>query len=295
MALLAALWGASYLFIKIALGDLSPVAIVFARTALGAVVLTPVALRRGAFAIARRHLGALALVAAIQITGPFLLISAGEQSIPSSLAGILVASAPIWIALLAGLFMPSERLRGWDLAGIAVGIVGVAALFGVDLGGGDALLGGAGVLLAGLGYAAGALIAKQRLAAVPPVGLVASIMALSALFLVPALPFAAPHHAPGLGTVAALLVLGCGGTGAAFIVFYVLNADVGPSRASIVAYLAPGFSVLYGVTLRGEAFTAATAAGLLLILAGSWLAAGGRLTRRSAPSRSSAPAPARAP
>src|SRR5256885_15170690 len=90
MALLAVLWGASYLFIKIALDDLSPVALVFARTALGALVLAPVALRRGAFAAARRHLGSLALVAAIQIAGPFLLIPAGERSIPSSLTAILV-------------------------------------------------------------------------------------------------------------------------------------------------------------------------------------------------------------
>src|SRR4051794_40987936 len=297
MGLLAALWGASYLFIKIALDDLSPVVLVFARTALGAIVLAPVALRRGAFAPARRHLGTLAFIAAVQIAGPFLLIAAGEQSIPSSLAGILVASAPIWTAILAAAFVPDERLRGWALAGIAIGIVGVAALLGVDLGGGDALLGGAAVLLAGLGYAIGALVAKRRLAGVPPVGLVATIMGLSALLLAPALPFAAPDHAPGLGTVAALLALGCGGTGAAFLVFYVLNADIGPSRASIVAYLAPGFSVAYGVVLLGESFTVATAVGLALILAGSWLAARGRAPSalsRSGPSRSSAPAPARA-
>src|SRR5947199_4373970 len=167
MALLAALWGASYLFIKVALDDLSPAALVFARTALGALVLVPVALRRGAFAPARAHLGTLALVAAVQIAGPFLLIAAGEQSIPSSLAGILVASAPIWMAILAGAYVPEERLQDWGLAGIAVGMVSVAALFGIDLGGGDALVGGAAVLLAGLGYAIGALVAKRRLAGVP--------------------------------------------------------------------------------------------------------------------------------
>jgi drug/metabolite transporter (DMT)-like permease len=297
MALLAALWGASYMFIKVALDDLSPVALVFVRTALGALVLAPIAAHRGAFAPARRHLGTLALIAAVQIAGPFVLIAAGEQSIPSSLAGILVASAPIWTAILAGAFVPEERLPRRGLAGVALGIVGVALLFGVDLGGGDALLGGALILLASLGYAIGALVAKRRLADVPAVGLVASIMSLSTLFLVPALPFAAPGHAPGLDTVAALLALGAGGTGVAFLIFYVLNAEVGPSRASIVAYIAPGFSVLYGVTLLDEAFTAATAGGLALILAGSWLAADGRsprLSRRSAPSRSSAPAPVRA-
>jgi drug/metabolite transporter (DMT)-like permease len=294
---LAALWGASYLFIKVALDDVSPVALVFARTALGALVLAPVALRRGAFAAVRAHLGTLVFIAAVQIAGPFVLIAAGEQSIASSLAGILVASAPIWTAILAAAFVPEERLPRSGLAGIGLGIVGVALLLGVDLGGGDALLGGAMILLASLGYAIGALTAKRRLADVPAVGLVASIMALSALFMVPALPFSVPDRAPGLDTVGALLALGAGGTGVAFLIFYVLNADIGPGRASIVAYIAPGFSVVYGVTLLGETFTAATAGGLALILLGSWLAAGGRVRRRvsrSAPSRSSVPAPARA-
>ena len=211
------------------------------------------------------------------------------------MAGILVASAPIWTAILAALFVPEERLPPLGLAGVAVGIVGVGLLLGVDLGGGDALLGGALILLASLGYAIGALTAKRRLADVPVVGLVASIMSLSSLFLLPLLPFAMPSHTPGLDTVAAMIVLGAGGTGIAFLIFYILNADVGPSRASIVAYIAPGFSVVYGVTLLDESFSLATAAGLLLILAGSWVAAVGRLgLSRSGPSHSTVPAPVRA-
>src|SRR5258705_11384976 len=106
MGVLAALWGASYLFIKVALDDLSPVALVFVRAALGALVLAPVAVRRGAFAPARAHLGTLAFIAAVQITGPFLLIAAGGQAIPSALAGILVASAPVWTGSLARAFVP---------------------------------------------------------------------------------------------------------------------------------------------------------------------------------------------
>src|SRR5439155_1725347 len=155
---------------------------------------------------------------------------AGEQSIPSSLAGTLVASAPIWTAILAGGFVPEERLPRLGVAGVALGIVGVVLLFGVDLGGGDALLGGALILLASLGYAIGALVAKRRLADVPAVGLVASIMSLGTLFLLPALPFAAPGQAPGLDTVAALLALGLGGTGVAFLIFYILNAEVDGGR-----------------------------------------------------------------
>src|SRR3954468_11735987 len=286
------------MFIKIALDDVSPVALVFVRAALGAVVLAPVAVARGALPAARRRLGSLGAGAAGQIAGPFLLIAAGETRISSSLAGILVASAPIWTSLLAVAFVPSERLQGTGLIGVGVGIVGVIALFGLDLEGGDALLGGGMILLAALGYAVGALVAKRRLTEVPAVGLVASIMSLSALMVLPFALFSLPAQAPGLDTIGAMLALGAGGTGLAFLIFYVLNTELGPSRASIVAYVAPGFSVAYGVVLLDEAFTAATAAGLALILAGSWLAATGRVPRRfsrSGPSRSNAPAPARAP
>jgi drug/metabolite transporter (DMT)-like permease len=283
IALLSALWGASYLFIKVALeDDLGPALIVFVRCALGALVLAPVALRRGALGAVRRHLGTLALVAGVQITVPFLLISVGEQHVPSALAGILVASAPIFTAILAVLAVQEERLPAAGMVGIAIGMAGVVLLLGLDLGGdgADALLGGVLILVASVGYAAGALLAKRRLVAVPPVGLVATIMALSALATLPAVPFSLPSHAPGFDTVASLLALGAGGTGAAFLVFYILNAEIGPSRASVVAYIAPAFSVLYGVTLLDEPFTFATAGGLALILLGSWVAAEGTLPGR---------------
>jgi len=176
MAVLAALWGASYFFIKVALEDLSPAALVFARCALAALVLAPVAVRRGAFAPARRHLGTLVVVGLIQIAGPFLLIAIGEQEISSSLAGILVASAPIFTSILAVFVAQDERLRGVGLAGIGVGMVGVAVLLGVDVGGDSGALLGAGlVLLASIGYAAGALLAKKRLKDVPAVGVAAKI------------------------------------------------------------------------------------------------------------------------
>ena len=276
--LLASLWGASYFFIKVALDDLGPVWIVFARTLLGAAVLLPVAIRSGALARAREHLPMVALVATIQMALPFLLISGGERHIASSLAGILVASASIFTVLIAALFVHEERLPRRGVVGVTIGMAGVVLLFGVDLGG-DTLLGGGMVLLASLGYAVGALTAKRRLAGVPPVGLVAALLTLTTLEMVPLLPFTAPDQAPGLDTVGALLALGCGGTGAAFLVFYVLNAEIGPSRASVVAYLAPVFSIVYGVAILDESFTPGTAGGLALILAGSWLAADGRLPR----------------
>jgi drug/metabolite transporter (DMT)-like permease len=281
MLLLAALWGASYAFIKVALEDVSPTFLVAVRIALGAAVLAPIAAARGAFAPARRHLGPLALVAAVQTGGPFLLIAVGETRIPSALAGILVASAPIFTTLLAAAFVPAERLTRLGVGGIALGMVGIVLLFGVDLGDStDALVGGLLVLLAGLGYAVGALVVRAHLREVPPLGVAAGVMALATLAMVPTVPFALPAQAPGLDTVASLLVLGAGGTGVAFLIFYTLNAEVGPSRASVVAYVAPVFSVLYGVALLDEPFGLGAGLGLVLILAGSWLAADGRLPRR---------------
>jgi drug/metabolite transporter (DMT)-like permease len=275
---LAALWGASYAFIKVALEDVSPGFLVVARVLLGALVLAPFAVRAGAVGPARRHLGALAFVAVVQVDIPFLLIAIGEQSIPSALAGILVASAGMFTALLAVPFVPGDTLGRTGLLGVLCALAGVVLLFGVDLGGlgGDAVLGGLLVLLAGLGYAVGSLAAKRTLADVPPQGVAAGTMAIGALLLLPVLPFVIPERAPGADTVGSLLVLGAGGTGIAFLIFFTLNATVGPSRASIVSYVAPVFSVAYGVVLLDERVTAATAAGLVLILLGSYTAANGR-------------------
>jgi drug/metabolite transporter (DMT)-like permease len=294
MGVLAALWGASYMFIKVTIDDVSPIFVVWVRLVLAALVLVPIARSQGALAPLRPHGRVIVLLAVVQVAVPFLLITFGEKHVASSLAGILVASAPIFTALLAFRMDREELATGWRLVGILVGIVGVGLLFGVDLRGDTAaLLGGLMVLLASLGYAIGPLQMKRHLQGVPPVGIAASTMSLAALLLTPAVPFALPGDAPGIDTIGSLLVLGAGGTGVAFLIFYTLIAEIGPGRATVVAYIAPGFSVVYGVVLLDERFTAGTAAGLLFILAGSWLAAGARLSR-SGPSRSTVPVPVRA-
>jgi drug/metabolite transporter (DMT)-like permease len=294
MSVLAALWGASYMFIKVAIGDVSPIVVVWVRLVLAAIVLLPIAHSRGALSALRPHLAVMAMLALVQVLAPFLLITFGEKHIPSSLAGILVASAPIFTALLAFRLDREELATGWRLVGVLVGIVGVGLLFGVDLTGDSAaLLGGLMILLASFGYAIGPLQMKRRLQGVPPVATAAVTMTMAALVLTPAVPFVIPSHTPGLDTIGSLLLLGAAGTGFAFLVFYTLISEVGPGRATVVAYIAPGFSVVYGIVLLGERFTAGTAAGLVLILGGSWLAATGRITR-SGLSRSTVPAPARA-
>jgi drug/metabolite transporter (DMT)-like permease len=279
MALLAGLWGASYLFIKVALEDgMPPLFIVFARIALGAVVLVALALRAGALRALRGLTGAVLFMAVVQVVVPFLLITYGERHIASSLAGILVSAAPIFTALIAVRYDDDERPHGIAIAGVVMGIVGVVLLFGVDLSGdAAALAGGLMVLLASVGYAVGSLYLKHRLRGVPAVGIAASTMVAGALVLAPFVLFALPPHAPSLRSAASLLALGAGGTGIAFAIYYTLITEIGPGRASLVAYIAPGFAVLYGVTLLSEPLTAGALLGLLLILAGSWIAAEGRL------------------
>jgi drug/metabolite transporter (DMT)-like permease len=279
---LASLWGASYLFIKVALDDgVAPATIVFLRVALAAALLIPFALHRGVLAPLRGRIAPVVVLALVQVVGPFLLITVGERDISSSLAGILVASAPIFTALLAIRLDQSERMRGLNLVGVGIGIVGVTLLLGLDTGGGGAaLLGGLMVLLAGFGYAVGGFYLKKRLGDLPPLGVVTGTMSASALVLLPAI-VVAPPTSPSTEAVGSLLALGLGGTGVAFIIFYTLITTVGPSRASIVAYVAPGFAVIYGVSLLDESFTLGTLAGLVLILAGSWLAGDGRLPGRS--------------
>jgi drug/metabolite transporter (DMT)-like permease len=275
---LAAIWGASYMFIKIGLRDLSPAMVAFLRVALAAIVIVPIAASQGALRGLGAATGMLILVGAVQVAAPFLLIGLGEQEISSALAGILVATAPIFTALLAIWIDHEERSQGVRLVGILIGIGGVALLFGVDLSGsGNALLGGLAVVLASLGYAVGGFVVKHRLAELKPLGLTVAVMSASTVMLAPLALASFPSEPPDLGPLAAVAALGVFGTGIAFVIFFGLIARVGPAKSFLVAYLAPGFAVFYGAALLDETITAATVAGLVLILAGSWLGVEGRL------------------
>lgn len=286
LLLLASIWGASYMLIKIGLRDMSPEMVAFARIALAAVVLMPIAAAQGALSGLRGRLGVIAAVGAVQVAGPFLLIPLGEQHIASALAGILVATTPIFTALLAIRLDDEERSEGLRLVGVGVGVAGVALLFGFDLGGSSAaLLGGLAVVLASVGYSVGTFVVKHRLSDARPLGVVATVMTASALMLlIPAIA-TAPASAPGLGPIAAVVALGVFGTGVAFVIFYLLIGTVGPARTMIVSYLAPGFAVVYGAALLGESISVATLVGLGLIVGGSWLAVSGTIPgyRRSTP------------
>ena len=279
---LSALWGASYLFIKVALEDVFTAwSIVSIRTALAALVLVPLAAKLGVLGSIRGRLGPIVVLSLVQVAGPLTLIGLGEEHIASSLTGILVATAPIFTFLLAFALSGEQRDSATALVGVAIGIVGVGMLLGVDAGGeSGAIAGGLMIILAAFGYAVAAWYLKRNLSGVEPVATVAGTQVVAALVTLPLGLTHIPDAAPSLDAVASLLTLGVLCTGIAFVIFHTLVRTDGPSRASVVGYIAPVFSIFYGVTLLDESFTAWTAAGLVLILGGSWLAAGGQLPAR---------------
>ena len=276
-AFLAALWGASYLFIKVALEDMSAPMIVFLRVALAALLMLPLIIHRHQLRALSGRYPQVAFLAALQVAVPFILITVGEHWVSSSLAGILVASAPIFTAIFAVYLDHSERLHGPALVGVAVGMSGVVLLLGVDVSGDlMALVGALMVVLAAMGYALASFYFKRHFTGDDPVTVAGATMAATALYMLIPAALTAPSELPGLDATLSILALGFGGTGIAFVIFYMLMRDMGVSRTSLVAYVAPGFAVVYGVALLDESVGVGTIAGLVLILAGSWLAARGR-------------------
>jgi drug/metabolite transporter (DMT)-like permease len=274
-AVVSLLWGIPYLFIKLAVDEVSPSFLAFVRVALGAALLAPIAWRRGAL----RGLGArwkprLAF-AAFEITLPFPLIGFGEQRVSSSLAAILVATLPLIVAV-AAVRTGADSVDGWRVAGLLVGFTGVIALLGFDVAGSSAeLLGAGAILLATCGYAGGPLIVNRWLADVDPLGPVTAALALAALLLAPAAFATAPAEKPSGEALMSMAVLGIACSALAFLFMFALIAEAGPARASVITYVNPVVAVVLGVVLLGEDVTAGAVAGLLLILAGSWLATGG--------------------
>jgi drug/metabolite transporter (DMT)-like permease len=274
---LAVIWGTPYLFIKVALEGFTPASLVFLRTAIGAALLLPLALASGrlTLGVLRSRWRAVALFTAVELAIPWVLLSDAERRITSSLAGLLVASVPMVGAVLARLAGGHEPLGRRRLAGLVAGLGGVAVLLGFDLRGSDALT-VIEMAVVVLGYAVGPMVIARRLGDLPILGVVAASLGLCALAYAPVgvaqLPPALPPW-PVLGAVAGLGLL-C--TAAAFLMFFRLVAEVGPVRATVVAYLNPAVAVAAGVALLGEPFTAATAVGFALVLLGSWFATGVR-------------------
>ena len=277
-AVMCVVWGIPYLFIKIAVEEVSVPVVVFARTALGAVLLLPLALRSGQLGSLRRYWRPLVAFATREMIVPWGLLSAAERKLPSSLAGLLIAAVPIISVVAAKLTGGTERLSPRRWTGLIIGLGGVVLLAAPDLGGGSALP-VAEVLLVAIGYATAPLIAARKLADVPALPMTAACLSLGALVWLPAAVATWPAQVPSGRALGALAALGVICTACAFLVFLALIREAGTSRAMVFTYINPAVAVAAGVVVLSEPFTATMAVSFALILAGCMLATSSRRER----------------
>jgi drug/metabolite transporter (DMT)-like permease len=275
LSALAAIWGGSYLLIKYALEDLSAPMIVFARTAIAALVLL-IALRgaaRGALADLRRRPRSAALLAFLAVALPFMLITLGELEVPSGLTAVLISPAALFVALFAPWIDPSERIDRRQGVGMVIGLAGVALVVGVEsISTLWQLLGALAMVAAAASYALSGFVVKRSYRELSSIQTSFVSVSLAALMTLPFAAASAPTELPGLRAVASVLVLGAAGTALGFVIFYKLIGEVGAGQASLVSYLAPGVALFYGALLLDEAITVAALAGLAMILGGVTLA-----------------------
>jgi len=292
---MSVIWGIPYLLIKVAVRDLEPATLVCARTAIGALVLLPVAAARHELRPVLARWRSVVAYTVVELAVPWVLLSDAERRLPSSLSGLLVAAVPLAGALivLAGgrrlrTSSREERLHPGRVIGLLVGIGGVAALLGLDVGATTTRsVAEVGVVV--VGYAIGPMIAARRLSDLPRLGVVSASLALCALAYLPLALTELPRAVPGWQVLASTTILGVVCTAIAFVVFFALIAATGPSRATLITYVNPAVAVILGVAFLGESFGVGTAIGFALILAGCWLA-----TRQpSPPSLPQPPAPGR--
>jgi len=278
-AAMSLIWGVPYLFIKVAVdGGVSPAFLSFARVLIAAVVLLALAWHAGALTQLRGHWRPIAVYALVEIALPFPLIAAGEQRVSSSLAAIVIACVPLLVAVFAIRFDAAEKARGLRLVGLLVGLLGVVVLVGVDVAGNTKALIGTGLLvLAACGYAAGPMVLKRYLVALDARAAMGASLAIAAVMLAIPAALSAPTEMPSADALASIVVLGLVCTALAFVIFSLLIGEVGPGRALVITYINPVVAVILGVTILGERPGAGAVAGLLLILAGSWLSTDGRL------------------
>jgi drug/metabolite transporter (DMT)-like permease len=280
LAALASIWGGSYLLIKYALEDLEAPVIVWGRTAIASLVLLialgPAA--RGALSDLRRRPRSAALLGFFAVALPFCLITFGEHTVPSGLTAVLISPASLFVAAFAVVLDPAERVGRVQALGMVMGLAGVALVVGVEsVSTVGQLLGALAMLGAAASYAVSGFIVKARYRRLT--SMQTSFVSISTASLM-TLPLAAgtlPHHVPGLQAVLSVVCLGAVGTATAFVIYYKLMLEIGPARASLVSYLAPGVALFYGAVLLDEPITPAAIAGLVLILAGVAVAARRRL------------------
>jgi drug/metabolite transporter (DMT)-like permease len=270
-AAMAVIWGIPYLFIRIAVGEITPASLVFLRSVIGTVLLMPLAGARRELAPLAAEWRWLVVYTVVEIAVPWFLLSDAERRISSSLTGLLIAAVPSIGAVLAVATGAQDRLGSRRILGLVLGFVGVAILVGLDVRADD--LGSIGqVVLVAVCYAIGPLIIERKLRTLPSLGVVAGSLGLTALGYAPFALAQLPSTLPSLAVVFAVAVLGVVCTALGFVLFFALITEVGAPRATVITYVNPAVALALGVAVLGEPFTLSIAIGFVLIVLGSVLA-----------------------
>jgi drug/metabolite transporter (DMT)-like permease len=268
---LSVIWGTPYLFIRIAVEYVEPSVMVALRVALGALLLLPVAIARGQFRGIRPYLPWVGVFALVEITGPFLMLGYAETVLASSTTALLIAAVPIVAAVLARALGLDARLGGIRLLGLAVGISGVAVLVGLDIPGDQWWAVGAAAITV-VGYALGPIVISTKLAEAPPLAVISLALAANAVVYAPIAWVQRPTEPVPASAWWSIAVLGILATAIAFLIFFALVAEVGPSRMTVITFLNPAVAVLLGVLILSEPITWGLLLGFPLVLLGSYLA-----------------------
>jgi drug/metabolite transporter (DMT)-like permease len=283
--LLGALWGASFLFMRVAAPEFGPMPLVFVRVGVAALVLLPVLVFRRHAAALRQHWRPILVVGLVNTALPFAFFNVAALVLNAGLSGIFNATAPLWAAAIAWLWL-GERPTAMRTLGLALGFAGVLGLawneasFKPGVHGVSPAIGIVACLVATLCYGWSVSYAKRRLAGVPPMAVAAgSQLAAAALMALPAWWWW-PQTVPGATAWAAATALAAACTALAYVLYFRLIRDVGPAQAIAVTFLIPPFAILWGVLVLGEAVTVAMVAGCAVVLLGTALATGLVGTRR---------------
>ena len=265
-------WGIPYLFIKVAVGELEPAMVVLARSALAAVLLAPLALYRREVAVVLRRWKPMLAYTVVEIVLPWYFLSSAEQHLPSSTAGLLLAAVPLAGVGVAFAMGRPTQLSGTNWLGIGLGMLGVAALVGLDVGGSDlpSVLEMAVVVV---GYALGPAILSRWMPDLPGVGVVAVSLAGAALVYIPVvlLTQSWPTVWPSAQVTWSIVVLAVVCSALAFLLMVALIGEIGPVKATTITYVNPAVAIVAGVLVLGERVSVWTVVGFVLVLSGSWL------------------------
>ena len=267
------LWGMPYLLLKVSVEELSVPVIVCSRTFIGALVLVPIALRQKTLLPALKKYHYVLLYAILELFIPWLLITSAEQTITSGLAGLLVATVPIWTTVIASVNGDKTVWHKKRLGGLLIGFIGVLLVVGIESIRSDqnplAIL---MILVASLSYATAVATVTATIPEIDPIAINGLAMISAAIFFLPFALFALPDQMPTAHVIASQIALGLLPTAMAFILFFELMRDVGPARASLVTYLNTAFAVVLGVLILHEPLTLGIVVGLPLVLIGSYFA-----------------------